>query len=68
VSVEPRRRRHARKSVEAELRNLVSSSAEPLESSNDQGGAAVAALRVKLGRNISTAKQQMNVLGAALVR
>jgi hypothetical protein len=31
-----------------------------------RGGDAVAALRVKLSRNISTAKQQMNVPGDAL--
>ena len=47
-------------------RNLVSSSEELLKTLNDQGGDAVAALRVKLSRNISTAKQQMNVLGDAL--
>ena len=58
--------RRARKSAEAELRNLVASSEELLKTLNDQGGDAVAALRVKLSRNISTAKQQMNVLGDAL--
>ncbi|MDB6014587.1 MAG: hypothetical protein JWL65_6837 [Gammaproteobacteria bacterium] len=58
--------RRTRKSAEAELRNLVSSSEELLKTLNDQGGDAVAALRVKLSRNISTAKQQMNVLGDAL--
>ena len=56
----------ARKSAEAELRNLVSSSEELLKSLEDQGGDAVAALRVKLSRNISAAKQQMNVIGDAL--
>lgn len=58
--------RHARKSAEAELRNLVSSSEELLKSLGDQSGDAVAALRVKLSRNIATAKQQMNVIGDAL--
>jgi len=58
--------RRTRKSAEAELRNLVASSEELLKTLNDQGGDAVAALRVKLSRNISTAKQQMNVLGEAL--
>jgi ElaB/YqjD/DUF883 family membrane-anchored ribosome-binding protein len=58
--------RRTRKSAEAELRNLVSSSEELLKTLNDQSGDAVAALRVKLSRNISTAKQQMNVLGDAL--
>jgi ElaB/YqjD/DUF883 family membrane-anchored ribosome-binding protein len=58
--------RRARKSAEAELRNLVSSSEELLKTLNEQGGDAVAALRVKLSRNISTAKQQMSVLGDAL--
>jgi ElaB/YqjD/DUF883 family membrane-anchored ribosome-binding protein len=33
---------------------------------HSQSGDAVAALRVKLSRNIATAKQQMNVLGDAL--
>lgn len=56
----------ARKSAEAELRNLVSSSEELLKTLGDQGGDAVAALRVKLSRNISAAKQQMNVIGDAL--
>jgi len=41
-------------------------SEELLKTLNDQGGDAVAALRVKLSRNISTAKQQMSVLGDAL--
>jgi ElaB/YqjD/DUF883 family membrane-anchored ribosome-binding protein len=58
--------RRARKSAAAELHNLVASSEELLETLNDQGGDALAALRVKLGRNISTAKQQMNALGDAL--
>jgi ElaB/YqjD/DUF883 family membrane-anchored ribosome-binding protein len=58
--------RRSRKSAEAELRNLVSSSEELLKTLSDQGGDAVAALRVKLSRNIATAKQQMNVLGDAL--
>ncbi len=58
--------RRARKSAEAELGNLVASSEELLQTLSDQGGDAVAALRVKLSRNISTAKQQMNVLGDAL--
>jgi ElaB/YqjD/DUF883 family membrane-anchored ribosome-binding protein len=58
--------RNARKSAEAELRNLVSSSEELLKSLGDQSGDAVAALRVKLSRNIATAKQQMNTIGAAL--
>jgi len=61
-----RKVRRSRKSAEAELRNLVSSSEELLKTLNDQGGDAVAALRVKLSRNIATAKQQMNVLGDAL--
>ena len=56
----------ARKSAEAELRNLVSSSEELLKTLGDQSGDAVAALRVKLSRNIATAKQQMNVIGEAL--
>ena len=56
----------ARKSAEAELRNLVSSSEELLKTLGDQGGDAVAALRIKLSRNISAAKQQMNVIGEAL--
>lgn len=56
----------ARKSAEAELRNLVSSSEELLKTLGDQGGDAVAALRIKLNRNISAAKQQMNVIGQAL--
>jgi ElaB/YqjD/DUF883 family membrane-anchored ribosome-binding protein len=58
--------RHARKSAEAELRNLVSSSEELLKTLGDQSGDAVAALRVKLSRNIATAKQQMSVIGEAL--
>ena len=58
--------RNARKSAEAELRNLVSSSEELLKSLGDQSGDAVAALRVKLSRNIATAKQQMNTIGEAL--
>ena len=41
-------------------------SEELLKTLNDQGGDAVAALRVKLSGNISTAKQQINVLGEAL--
>jgi ElaB/YqjD/DUF883 family membrane-anchored ribosome-binding protein len=56
----------ARKSAEAELRNLVLSSEELLQTLGDQSGDAVAALRVKLSRNIATAKQQMNVIGEAL--
>jgi ElaB/YqjD/DUF883 family membrane-anchored ribosome-binding protein len=58
--------RRARESAEAELRKLVSSSEELLQTLGDQGGDAVAALRVKLSRNIATAKQQMSVLGDAL--
>jgi ElaB/YqjD/DUF883 family membrane-anchored ribosome-binding protein len=58
--------RRARKSAEAELRNLVASSEELLKTLNDQGGDAVAALRVKLSRNIASAKQQMSALGDAL--
>lgn len=58
--------RRARKSAETELRNLVSSSEELLKTLNDQSGDAVTALRIKLSRNIASAKQQMNVLGDAL--
>jgi ElaB/YqjD/DUF883 family membrane-anchored ribosome-binding protein len=58
--------RRARKSAETELRNLVASSEELLQTLSDQSGDAVTALRVKLSRNISTAKQQMGVLGDAL--
>jgi ElaB/YqjD/DUF883 family membrane-anchored ribosome-binding protein len=58
--------RRSQKTAEAELRNLVSSSEELLKTLSDQGGDAVAALRVKLSRNIATAKQQMDVLGDAL--
>jgi ElaB/YqjD/DUF883 family membrane-anchored ribosome-binding protein len=58
--------RNPRKSAEAELRNLVASSEELLKTLGDQSGDAVAALRVKLSRNIATAKQQMNVIGEAL--
>jgi ElaB/YqjD/DUF883 family membrane-anchored ribosome-binding protein len=61
-----KRVQRSRKTAEAELRNLVSSSEELLKTLGDQSGTAVAALRVKLGRNIATAKQQMNVLGDAL--
>lgn len=61
-----RNSRHTRQSAEAELRNLVSSSEELLKSLGDQSGDAVAALRIKLSRNIATAKQQMNVIGEAL--
>jgi ElaB/YqjD/DUF883 family membrane-anchored ribosome-binding protein len=45
--------------------SCAAAGAEHLETLNDQGRDAVAALRVKLGRTISTAKQQMK-LGDAL--
>jgi len=60
------RNSRTRKSAETELRNLVASSEELLKNLGDQSGDAVAALRVKLSRNIATAKQQMNVIGEAL--
>ena len=46
--------------------SCAAAGAEHLETLNDQGRDAVAALRVKLSTNISTAKQQMSVLGEAL--
>jgi ElaB/YqjD/DUF883 family membrane-anchored ribosome-binding protein len=58
--------RRARKSAEAELRNLVSSSEELLKTLSDQTGDAATALRIKLSRNIASAKEQMDALGDAL--
>jgi ElaB/YqjD/DUF883 family membrane-anchored ribosome-binding protein len=58
--------RRARKSAEAELQNLVSSSEELLKTLSDQSSDAVTALRIKLSQNIAAAKQQMNTLGGAL--
>jgi ElaB/YqjD/DUF883 family membrane-anchored ribosome-binding protein len=58
--------RRARKSAEAELRKLVSSSEELLETLSDQSDATVAALRIKLNRNLAAAKQQINVLSDGL--
>jgi ElaB/YqjD/DUF883 family membrane-anchored ribosome-binding protein len=56
----------ARKSAEAELQNLMSSSEELLQSLGEQSGDAVAALKLKLSRNISQAKNQLNELAQAL--
>ncbi len=58
--------RRARKSAEAELRNLVASSEELLQTLSYQIGDAVTALRVMLSRDISTAKQKMGVFAEAL--
>lgn len=55
----------ARKSAEAELQNLVSSSEELLKSLGEQSGDAVAALKLKLSRNIAQARSQMNGLAEA---
>lgn len=58
--------RRARKSAEAELRDLVSSSEELLKTLGDQTGDAATALRIKLSRNIASAKEQMSALSDAL--
>ena len=61
-----KRAAHAKIRGQPSFETWSPASEELLKTLNDQGGDAVAALRVKLSRNISTAKQQMNVLGDAL--